>query len=295
MIRRLSYEEADFEKYSECLEKSAQKKYSATKVFLDAAAGTSWDIIVAGDYEAVMPVPFVIKFGLKFVIHPKLCQQLGVFSQCDDPAQNELFKDFLVENYRVKYYAFNDKNIFKSPMAERKNFVILPDSYENVFKKYSPKRKRKLRLNPGVAEFARIQEISLEEGLPFIAENFKGAPKKSDIAEFIKTFKMLNSTGNLIVFGFFFKEQLTNITVLYRDLGSVALLGTFNDPAYIKNNGASVLVDYGIKSFVDSHIFDFEGGNIPEVEEFFRGFRPIMKPYPYVQRSNSELLKQFFV
>ena len=42
-------------------------------------------------------------------------------------------------------------------------------------------------------------------------------------------------------------------------------------------------------------IFDFEGSEVPAVEEFFRGFRPALKPYSCIQYSKKELLQQIFV
>jgi hypothetical protein len=56
MIRRLKYNEIDFEKYSKCLENSAQKNWYARKEVLDQLSG-NWHILVYNDYEAVMPVP----------------------------------------------------------------------------------------------------------------------------------------------------------------------------------------------------------------------------------------------
>ncbi|MBU3049861.1 hypothetical protein KNV96_17100, partial [Chryseobacterium indologenes] len=84
MIKRLKYHEIDFVKYSQCLENSEQRKYTATKDFLDITSKKQWEVLVYNDYEAVMPVPFIRKYGVKIVHNPKLCQQLGVFSKKDD-------------------------------------------------------------------------------------------------------------------------------------------------------------------------------------------------------------------
>ena len=94
MIRRLKYHEIDFEKYTECLEGSEQRKYSATKDFLDITSGKQWELLVYNDYEAIMPIPFVKKFAHKLVVNPKLCQQLGVFSKEDRLEINDLFFSF---------------------------------------------------------------------------------------------------------------------------------------------------------------------------------------------------------
>jgi len=79
MIRRVKYNEIDFEKFTTCLENSEQRKYSATKKFLDITSDQQWELLVFDDYQAVMPIPFITKFGVKLVVNPRLCQQLGIF------------------------------------------------------------------------------------------------------------------------------------------------------------------------------------------------------------------------
>ena len=45
------------------------------------------------------------------------------------------------------------------------------------------------------------------------------------------------------------------------------------------------LFDYIIKENIETHIFDFEGGELPNIEEFFRGFRPELRPYGIIENS----------
>ena len=66
---------------------------------------------------------------------------------------------------------------------------------------------------------------------------------------------------------------------LYKEEETVALLGTFNDPNYVKLNGASVLIDKAIKDNIHLYNFDFEGSELPSVDEFFRGFGPQKEMY----------------
>ena len=57
-----------------------------------------------------MPVPLIVKFGFKIVLMPKLCQQLGIFSNQDSVYINNLFYNYLTKNYIVLFYAFNGNN-----------------------------------------------------------------------------------------------------------------------------------------------------------------------------------------
>jgi len=292
MIRRLKYDEIDFEKYIHCLENSEQRKYSATKDFLDITSDKKWELLVYNDYEAVMPVPYIKKLGLKFIINPKLCQQLGIFSRKDELFINDQFLDFFKNKYRIWYYAFNDVNQFSQTLKRRKNYLINPENYELVRQRYSPKRKRKLRLDTDVALHSEIKEMTYDDAEKFISKNFIGAKDDTDRDVFLKIFSEFQKTNNLKVVAFLFKNEIINIIVLYLEEKVIALLGTFNSKNYIKLSGSSVLIDYVIRDQIENRIFDFEGSEVPSVEEFFRGFRPELKPYPIIKNSKKILLKK---
>ncbi|PKF76163.1 hypothetical protein [Chryseobacterium sp. PMSZPI] len=291
MIRRLKYNEIDFIKYSQCLENSEQRKYSATKDFLDISSKKQWEILVYKDYEAVMPIPFIKKFGIKFVINPKLCQQLGIFSPKENKELNDLFLQFFREKYNIWYYAFNDENKFTEELKSKKNFLMYPEKYEVVRQRYSPKRKRKLRLDDEVLLDSQVKEVRMADAQGFISESLIGAKDDGDKKSFLEIFNALENSGRLKVMAFIYKSKIINVIAMYFDERTVALLGSFNDKDYVKLSGASVLIDNMIKETIETHIFDFEGGDLPNMDEFFRGFRPELKPYTVIQNSKKDLLK----
>ncbi|KAB1232225.1 hypothetical protein [Chryseobacterium viscerum] len=292
MIRRLKYHEIDFVKYAQCLENSEQRKYSATKDFLDTTSTMPWEILVYKDYKAVMPVPFVRKYGVKIVHNPKLCQQLGVFSDKDDVDLNEAFLAFLEKNYMIRAYPFNDVNQLRTKIRIKKNFLLYPDSYETVYANYSPKRKRKLRLNEEVLQESEIQTISYDNAKAFIEANTIGLSKDHDLSEFMRIFESFHKLDYLKFTAFYYQSKIVNIIATYTDCNMVALLGNFNDKDYVKLSGASVLIDHLIKENIETHIFDFEGGELPNIEEFFRGFRPELRPYGIIENSKKNLFKK---
>ena len=296
MIRRVKYHEIDFEKYELCIENSVQRKYAATKNFLDIVAGKNWEIIVLDDYEAVMPITFVVKYGIRFVLNPKLCQQLGIYSREDSVEINDLFFKFFQKKYRIFYYPFNDCNVFSEQLPRRNNFIIFPDEYENVYQKYSPKRKRKIRQEPEIKENSKIiRQLGFDKVKNFIIENMLGAKANSnDIHDFIALFKAFFDSGKLDFMGYYYHDELINLLAVYHDEKTNVLLGTINDHQFMKISGASVLFDEYLKETIAQKAFDFEGGDIPNIEEFFRGFRPELKTYPYIQNSKKSLIFQFF-
>ncbi|MBP1164281.1 hypothetical protein JOE44_001165 [Chryseobacterium sp. PvR013] len=292
MIRRLKYHEIDFVKYTQCLENSEQRKYSATKDFLDTTSTMPWEILVYKDYEAVMPVPFIRKYGMKIVHNPKLCQQLGVFSGKDNVDLNEAFLEYLEKNYMIRAYPFNDLNQLRSKMRIKKNFLLYPNTYEKVYAGYSPKRKRKLRLDEAVLKESEIKTIPYDKAKTFIEANTIGLNKDHDLSEFMRIFENFYQLGYLKFTAFYYQHKIVNMIATYSDGNMVALLGNFNDKDYVKLSGASVLIDHVIKENIETCVFDFEGGELPNIEEFFRGFRPELRPYGIIENSKKNLFKK---
>ncbi|TLX24531.1 hypothetical protein FE904_15650 [Chryseobacterium indologenes] len=293
MIKRLKYHEIDFVKYSQCLENSEQRKYTATKDFLDITSKKQWEVLVYNDYEAVMPVPFIRKYGVKIVHNPKLCQQLGVFSKKDDVHLNEVFLEYLEKNYLISTYQFNDVNQFLREIRRKKNFLLYPDSYEKIYERYSPKRKRKLRGGEEITDKIATKDVHYKDVKNFIEIHAIGASKEADLHEFIRIFKDLYELNRLKFSAFYYNNKIINVIATYTDCHMVALLGTFNDKNYVKLSGASILIDKAIKETIETNTFDFEGGELPNIEEFFRGFRPELRPYGIIENSKKNLVKKF--
>ena len=295
MIRLVKYSDIDFAKYNDCLMNAAQYKCYAERTYLDITAKKKWDLLVYNDYDAVMPLPYIKKMGIKFIVNPKLCQQLGIFSNSDSLEINDQFLEFLEKKFRIWYYAFNDKNSFSRSLVQRKNFLIPKDLYANIYKRYSPKRKRKLRLDQEVAENALvIEDIDFSDAASFVKENMLGVDKQKDLTEFLRIFEEFHRIDSLKFYGFRYHSKLVNLIAVHLSGSSATLLGTFNDKNFVKLSGASVLIDQAIKNYAENRIFDFEGSEIPAVEEFFRGFRPQLHPYPVIQNSRKDLVINLF-
>ena len=295
MIRLVKYSDIDFAKYNDCLMNAAQYKCYAERTYLDITAKKKWDLLVYNDYDAVMPLPYIKKMGIKFIVNPKLCQQLGIFSNSDSLEINDQFLEFLQKKFRIWYYAFNESNRFTTNLKKRKNYLIPPDRYETVRAKYSPKRKRKLRLDEDVLQNSSIVEIDdFRQAQSFIELNMVGLGKQRDLKEYLRIFEAFYKQGYLKFYGFIYQSELINLIAIHYSAKSATLLGTFNNRNFVKLSGASVLIDYIIKQTIENRIFDFEGSEIPSVEEFFRGFRPELKEYSVLSYTKKEVFKTLF-
>lgn len=288
MMRRLKYNEIDFDKYTQCLENSEQRNWYAKKEVLDQLSG-NWEIIMYGDYEAVLPVPLRKKFGITFVIMPLFCQQLGIFSQKDNVKINDQFLKFLKRKYKVFSYSFNHQNSLSEILVKKKNYIIPISDYPTLRrKKYFKGRKSTAKC----AQHLHYRQIELNsEHINFIENNFKGITKQTDINRFRNYMNFLRQNNALQLCAAYLEEKLINVAVLVSENNQISLLGLINDETYRNENGPSFLIDKILSLYIHEKQFNFMGSNIRGIEVFFKSFGGELQEYSYYE---NKMLKKFF-
>ncbi len=290
MIKRLKYNEIDFEKYRLCVEKSVQKNYYVQKETLDALC-ESWEFLVEDDYKVVMPIPVKIIWGRKFVLMPLFCQQLGVFSSQDSTAENDRFLGFLNRNYNVYQYAFNSTNKFSSLLLTKKNYCIPAQTYQSLRKKYFKGRKSTVKM----AQKLHFRPIQWDaETQPFFKKNSKGLDKTKDVERLMNYISFLDNKGELKLYGSFLDETLVSAAALIFNEKEIALLSLLNDETHKSENGASHLIDSILQKYIAEKDFNFMGGNIRGIEVFFKSFGAENHEYPVVINGKLNLIKNIF-
>ncbi|KQT35452.1 hypothetical protein ASG22_00015 [Chryseobacterium sp. Leaf405] len=286
MIRRLKYESIDFKKYTQCLENSEQKNWYAKKEVLDELS-ENWEVLIYQDYEAVLPVPLMKKLGLRFVIMPLFCQQLGVFSSKDNREINDQFLKALRKNYKIFYYSFNQYNSFSSALEQRKNYKIPISDYDVL------RRKKYFKGRKSTAKWAQhlfYKEIELNaEHISFIENNFKGLTKQKDVNKFKEYLSFLNEMNSLKLCAAYLDDKLINIAVLISEETQLSLLALINDERYKNENGPSFLIDKILNLYIHEKTFDFMGSNIRGIEVFFKSFGAELQDYSFFE---SQILKK---
>ena len=289
MIKRLNYQEIDFEKYQHCIDTSVQRNLYVYKEILDELC-EEWELLVWGNYEYVMPVPLKKKYGLRFVLMPLFCQQLGVFGKSKDKEIEQLFLSFLSGNYRVFSYNFNHHNSFTEDLKLKKNYFIEAMEYSGLRKNYFKGRKSTVK----TAQYLNFERVSLKEVVDFITNNYKGLEKKTDMQKFLDYLYFLEKKEILLIFGAFKEKQLISLAILISQNNSFALLGLVNDENYRLDNGASFLIDRILKENIHEKTFDFMGGTIRGIEVFFKSFGSSLQEYPVIEKSRKDLLINLF-
>ena len=289
MIRRIQYKDIDFSSYERVIDHSVQKNFYAKKEILDQLSN-SWEILVLGDYDYIMPIPFRKKYGLKVVIMPLFCQQLGIFGAEKNPNIEQQFLNYFRQNYRILYYAFNYHNAFETSLTCKKNYFIPNIDYALLRKRYFKGRKSTVK----VAQHLQYREIRLQDEINFISAHFKGLQKKNDLDNFFKYLSFLEKQKKLKIMGSYLENQLTNVAILVENGDSLALLGLINDEKYRQENGASFLIDRILKENIEVKSFDFMGSIIRGIEVFFKSFGADLQEYPVIENRKIDLVKNIF-
>ena len=78
-INYVKRESIDTAKWDRCIDNSRNGLIYAYALYLDHMA-RNWDALILNDYEAVMPLTWNKKWGIKYLYQPPLTPQLGIFS-----------------------------------------------------------------------------------------------------------------------------------------------------------------------------------------------------------------------
>ena len=277
MIRYITRDTLDLEKYDMCIANAVNSRVYAYSWYLDIVADTNWDVLVLNDYTAVMPLPKRRKYFINYVYQPPWCQQLGVFSL--NEIDNNLVEEFInaiPKKFKLVDVFLNVQNSFKDEnIKERTNYILsLNNSYNTLFKNYKKGRKssikQALKLNTKIIEnynYSKIIELfkvnkggEIEEKIDYGSLN--------RLIEYGLSINCIYSIGvtnksNELIGGALFLKNNNRITYLFSSVNKEGR----------EKQGMSLVLDFIIQKFSNNdYILDFEGSMMNKIALFFRSF-----------------------
>jgi len=283
-IKYIHREHLDEEKYNQCIDTSLQSKIYAFSWYLDIVC-TTWDVLVLNDYEAVMPLPWRKKYGIKYVHPPLWVLQLGIFSKCDTIQSD--FISVVQKRFRFIELRLNNKNLIDGDnfnfLEKQFQALELTTRYDNIKKAYQSDRKKDLKR-------AEKSELRIEWGgnpsdLITLFQNNVGKRtpeiKEQDYQnlETLINFCLKNEYGELcfvyqgkklVAAAFFLKHQET-----------VTILCSSTDFSNRKNGANTFLIDEAIQRYGYGYkTFNFGGSSMQSIAKYFLSFGAQEKIYP---------------
>lgn len=286
-IRYLQHREIDFARWDNTLEKAYNGLVYPYSFFLNAMAGNQWDALVLGDYEAVFPLVWKSKYGIRYLYQPYFCQQLGLFSKTliTEPLISA-FMESIPSKFRYINIHLNYNNTYFHPgsrFVNRSSYCVdLNQPYTDIYDAFNADAKKNLAkaVLQGY-EYRKIYDTTPAADCFFEAYGMhypdpetlkKRITACADAAiQLNKGFNraVYGKNGELWCAGFFF---ISNKRIHYAMAAPTA---------EGKKYGAThILIDQVLKEFSAQDLeFDFEGSDIRSVAYFYAKFGSKAKHY----------------
>ncbi|MBU3714454.1 MAG: hypothetical protein FGM46_05840 [Ferruginibacter sp.] len=293
-ILYLSHKNIDKEKWDSCIHRSQNGLIYAEYDYLENMAN-HWDALVLNDFEAVMPLTWRKKLGIKYLYQPSFFQQGGIFSTIKiTPSITNLFIEAAVQKFKFAEITLNYNNPLHPKQkpyvfTQRNNYVLdLKQEYNNIYKKYKPDVKESLRRLKKfnlqyIESYDYLETITLykklyQKRLPSFSEK--------DYDQFQKLCSIYFKQNRIIIRKVIHKES--------REVLAVALLlkdskRLYNIVSCILNQGKKMLANYFLYDCIiqefsgEDMLFDFEGSDNKGIAYFYEKFTQTNQSYPFLK------------
>lgn len=292
MIQYVKRKNIDIKKYDACIENSIQSRIYAFSWYLDIVAD-NWGVLILNDYEAVMPIPWLKKYFIKYIAQPFFCQQLGVFSK--EKNSEELILKFIntiPRTFKKVIFNFNsDNKITNKNILFRTNYILkIEDSFDDNYQKFNKNRKRSLKASE--KHLLSMKDIKFDALLE-IAKKEKKSLNNQAYKKLINLVSSAEERGKGFVLGVFSENEklLGGAFFLKNQKRITYLFSAMNDEGK-QLNAATFLISCVLKEYANKkYVFDFEGSMNVGIANFFRSFGS--KKEDYYQLKSNNLLNFF--
>ena len=282
MLRYLTRKEIDAGRWDACIDGAATPLVYARSEYLDAMA-PHWNAVVSDDYQAVMPLPFKIKWGLRYVTMPAFIQQLGIFSA--GPTSSELRQQCMAlaeKRFRFGDYHFHHGHP-EPRFRPRNNFVLsLHAGYDTIRAHYRQDLQKNLaraqkfsldfRAATDVAEVIRLYRSLYHQRQPSITD--------ADYRNFEKLCRQLQQRKQVVLRAVYDGRQLLATALCLKDHQRLYLLMSATTGEGRKKGANHFLIDRLVHEFSGTDmILDFEGSEVPGIAHFYKNFGTQLQPY----------------
>lgn len=303
MIKYLTHEEIDIDKWDDTINKSFNGLVYATSWYLDLVH-EDWGALVENDYERVMPLTANRKFGVNYIHQPFFVQQLGVFSIT--MLEPKVIQNF-IEHIPVKYKfvefnlnSFNKTDNLDCEIVTNKNHVLdLINEYPKISTKFSKQTKRNLKKSQK-NNLTLMKNIKPEAVIKLFRENRgKYIAKWKDHHYKILTHLMHSAIykNRGMIYGVFTRRnELVAGAFFLKFRNRLIFLFSGIDEEARQNAAMTFLIDGVIQEHSPNQlVLDFEGSNDENLARFYKGFGAKEIDYSGVRMNNLSFpLKQFF-
>lgn len=288
-IKHITRKDLDVAKYDACIAEAVNSRIYAYSWYLDAVAD-NWDVLVYGDYQAVMPLPWRRKYFIHYIYTPAWIQQLGIFS-VEELHQN-LIQSFLqtipFRFLKISLLLNEDNKWCNRFISVRDNYILslLPD-YQALYSSFKKNRKQSLR----EAQQYNIKIRTGVSGENAIALHRSFIQQRTNLTEMdyqklTQLFQRLIPNKQIFYYDCFQDNERIGSAVFLNDKQRYYyLMSAVNDKGK-QTQAMSVILNQFLKDHSgEDAIFDFEGSMISGIASFFSSFGAEKVRYYHYQKS----------
>lgn len=282
-IRYIPQQDIDKSKWDQCIEKATNGLIYGYSYYLDQMA-VHWDGLVLNDYEAVMPLTWNSRWGIKYLYQPFITAQLGIYGQSITPALTDDFIKSIPPSFRYIDILLNAGNQPLSTAVSRRSNYILPLNrpYDTIADQYNENLKRNIKKSEQ-AGLTLTTNIDVELVIRLAAAQMRehGHESADNINRFRKLFVVLQEKNMARTYGIFQGEQLGASAVFFLSHQRLYYILVGNHPSGREMGASHALIDALIREQAGTgQILDFEGSDIPGLAAYYRAFGAVEEPYP---------------
>ncbi len=289
-IQHIKHKAIDFRKWDKAIEASICPLIYAYSWYLDNVADEQWDALVYGDYEAVFPMPWKKKYGLKYIYQPFFCQQLGLFAKPGFTIpQSEFLKaiprSFVLVDMQLNLYGGeNPGGVLK------KNYQLnLNHPYDVLNKNFNSDVKKNLR-KIGEKDIAYVWDIAYEKVIEINREawgDLNQGLEERHYGQLKANCEAAKEKDQLITIGAKLGDEIIGAALFFKTPKFLFYVNGGPTLEGKKHGIMNGIIDAVIKRFAGtSLILDFEGSEIAGVAYFYSKFGSEIKPYVHFRKYN---------
>ena len=292
-IQYITHQQIDKVKWDNCIEHADNGLIYGYSFYLDTMS-KNWDALVLsnGDhsenvYEAVMPLTWKMKFGIRYLYQPFLTAQLGIFGKKITEEKTTSFIQHIPVSFRFIDISLNRNNCSGIPAnfsVNRSNYILdLNKPYETIYQNYRENIQRNIKKAFQLG-CSFQNDVDVEQVIELALHQMKSQGKEEveNINRFRKLYQQLHTRQMAATYGIVSsqKELLASCVFFFSHNRAYYIL-VGNNPAGKTMGASHALIDGFIKLTSGNNILlDFEGSDIPNLASFYRSFGAEHEPYP---------------
>lgn len=285
-INLCNSQKIDLEKWNDCIAKNANGLIYAQYQYLSFLT-KNWSAIIIDDYEAVMPLPWNSKWGIKYYQAIPFIQQLGLIGKIDQRLFPVVLKRVVeFAKYGDIFFNFSNQELVNTIRTDAKTNLVLDlnQDYSYISNQYHKDLIHNLEKakkyhpiyveNSNYLDTLQIYKHQYGKRFHWISE--------SDFQQLSKTLTFYQSKQQCLVRTLIDQttEELLASAILLMDKKRLYLLINAITPRGRQQSSNHLLIDKIINEFSGTDLLlDFEGSEIKGVKDFYMNYNPMVQPY----------------